>query len=244
MNDNVLELEAYGKLALFTDPVLKTSGNKVSYNIPTYEAIKGLLRSVYWKPPFDWVIKKVRVMNEITFQQMGHTPRKDDGSSSCNSEDGRYKLLEYVYLKDVRYQIVSELKWNNIRRDTEGKDFSGDHNLKKHMACAKRFLERGGKLSPFLGVSECHAFVRPVKFGSMEGFYDKSGEKNFGRMYHGMNYPDETGEKIIQTRFWEAKMIDGIIEFISPEECPYLGKAEKMEIRRFRSKTELKKKGQ
>ena len=49
---NIVEFEVYGEHALFSDPLMRLGGEKCSYQIPTYEALKGILSSVYWKPTF------------------------------------------------------------------------------------------------------------------------------------------------------------------------------------------------
>ena len=49
---NTIEYEVYGDYALFSDPVMRVGGEKSSYSIPTYEAVKGITESIYWKPTF------------------------------------------------------------------------------------------------------------------------------------------------------------------------------------------------
>ena len=53
---NTIEYIVRGKNALFTDPITKTGGEKFSYQVPTYEALKGITESLYWKPTFTWFI--------------------------------------------------------------------------------------------------------------------------------------------------------------------------------------------
>ena len=65
-----------GTYALFSDPATRLGGEKMSYQIPTYQALKGILDSVYWKPTFVWYIDKVRVMNPIQTQSLGARPLK------------------------------------------------------------------------------------------------------------------------------------------------------------------------
>ena len=65
---NRTEFKVFGRFALFTDPLTKIGGEKCSYHIPTYEALKGVAKSVYWKPTFIWVIDKVRIMRRIRTQ--------------------------------------------------------------------------------------------------------------------------------------------------------------------------------
>ena len=52
---NTIEFEVYGPYALFSDPVMRVGGEKTSYHIPTYEALKGIVESVYWKPTIMWI---------------------------------------------------------------------------------------------------------------------------------------------------------------------------------------------
>ena len=48
---NQIEFKVYGKYALFSDPLTRIGGEKCSYQIPTYEALKGIVKAVYWNPP-------------------------------------------------------------------------------------------------------------------------------------------------------------------------------------------------
>ncbi len=45
-----LQFCARGRFALFTDPITRIGGEKCSYQVPTYEALKGIAKSIYWKP--------------------------------------------------------------------------------------------------------------------------------------------------------------------------------------------------
>ena len=60
---NTIEYQVYGDYALFSDPVTRVGGEKSSYHIPTYEALKGITESIYWKPTIRWVIDAVRMMS-------------------------------------------------------------------------------------------------------------------------------------------------------------------------------------
>lgn len=43
---NIIEYTVFGRYALFTDPLSKTGGEKCSYQIPTYQALKGITESI------------------------------------------------------------------------------------------------------------------------------------------------------------------------------------------------------
>lgn len=62
------------KYALFSDPLNRVSGEKFSYQIPTYEALKGVVKSIYFKPTISWYIDEVRIMNPIQFTTQGIRP--------------------------------------------------------------------------------------------------------------------------------------------------------------------------
>ena len=44
---NTIEFLVYGDYALFSDPVMRVGGEKTSYHIPTYEALKGIIPVSY-----------------------------------------------------------------------------------------------------------------------------------------------------------------------------------------------------
>ncbi|NMB55867.1 MAG: type I-C CRISPR-associated protein Cas5 [Leptolinea sp.] len=203
--ENSVQFKVSGKYALFTDPLTRMGGEKSTYQIPTYEALKGIASSIYWKPTIIWVIDKVRVMNSIRTQARNIRPVNYNGGND---------LAIYTYLYDVEYQVQAHFVWNYLRTDLEK-----DRNENKHYFSALRMIERGGRRDIFLGTRECQGYVEPVKFGEGKGFYDTYGELNFDLMFHGFDYPDELGKDELCARLWRPKMIDGVINFLKPEEC-------------------------
>lgn len=203
--ENKAEFKVYGKYALFTDPLTKVGGEKCSYQVPTYEALKGIISSVYWKPTIIWVIDKVRVMKAIRTQTRSAKPIKYSGGND---------LSIYTYLADVEYQVQAHFEWNLHRED-----MAKDRNENKHFFIAKRMIERGGRRDIFLGARECQGYVEECKFEEGDSFYDKYGELSFDLMFHGFDYPDVIGRNEYHSRFWRPKMENGVIKFIRPEEC-------------------------
>lgn len=209
MHENRVEFEVYGDYALFSDPITRVGGEKCSYQIPTYEAIKGVLHSIYWKPTIIWIVDKVRVMNQIQMESKGIRPIKYNGGND---------LSYYTYLKDCRYQVRAHFIFNENRPE-----LSSDRNENKHHNIAKRSVIKGGRRDIFLGTRECQAYVVPCVFGEGKGFYDDVELMSFGRMVHGFTYPDEayseTTKGNLSVRFWNAQMQKGIISFPKPWEC-------------------------
>ena len=215
---NLIEFQVYGRMALFTDPITKIGGERSSYSVPTYQALKGITESIYWKPTIYWVVDEVRVMNRITTQSRGVKPMKYSGG--CN------ELSIYTYLSDVCYQVRAHFEFNLNR-----KELAADRDENKHHNIAKRMVERGGRRDIFLGTRECQGYVEPVSYGSAEGYYDHAGEMPLGTMFHGFNYVDETGGDMLQVRLWQPVMNGGVIRFLRPEECTLV-----RDIRRVKSK--------
>lgn len=216
---NQIEFEVSGDYALFTDPLMKLGGEKMTMQIPSYQALKGITESVYWKPSLIWIIDEVRVMNPIRMESKGVRPINMSGGNT---------LANYSYLRDVKYQVRAHFEFNEHREDLKG-----DFNEHKHHNIAKRCVQAGGRRDVFLGTRECQAYVEPCEFGSGEGFYDAIDEMHFGVMLHGMNYPDETGTNELATRLWQPVMKFGVVEFIRPETCTLIRPIKQMEPKSF-----------
>jgi len=211
---NEIAFSVSGRWALFSDPLTRVGGEKYSYPIPTYQALKGIVESIYWKPSIIWVIDAVRVMKPIRMESKGVRPILYGGGNT---------LSIYTYLKDVEYQVRAHFIPNERRMDLE------PWNEHKHHNIARRMVERGGRRDVFLGTRECQGYVLPCEFGEGEGAYDGAPETSFGLMFHGFDYPDETDTNELVARFWEPVMKRGVIEFILPEACTVRRKIRDME---------------
>ena len=220
---NIVEFEVQGDYALFSDPITRVGGEKSSYQVPTYEALKGILSSVYYKPTIIWFIDAVRVMNPIQTEVKGIRPIKYNGGND---------LAYYTYLKDCRYQVRAHFEWNENRPE-----LAGDRNENKHHEIAKRMVRKGGRRDIFLGTRECQGYVEPCVFGEGRGAYDDIAELAFGLMYHGITYADEAyspeTKDSMTVRFWYPTMRKGEIVFPRPEECTLTKKIRDMDMKAF-----------
>ena len=219
---NNIEYLVSGKLALFTDPLTRKKKKKCSYHIPTYEALKGVTKSVYWKPTINWVIDEVRIINPVRTYAKNMKLIKYHESGA--------ELSVYTYLTDVSYQVRAHYEWNLLRDDMKADRIEG-----KHSAIIQRTLEKGGRRDICLGARECQAYVEPCRFGEGPGAYDDIPELAFGVMFHGFDYPDETGREELGVRFWKPVMKNGIVKFIRPEECKITRVVRKMKANPPRS---------
>ncbi len=220
---NVVEFKVYGPYALFSDPIMRVGGEKCTYQIPTYEAMKGVLSSIYWKPTIIWYIDKVRVINKIQTEVKGVRPIKYNGGND---------LSYYTYLKDCEYQVQAHFEWNENRPE-----LAGDRNENKHHEIAKRMILKGGRRDIFLGTRECQAYVEPCSFGEGDSFYAGTPELSFGVMYHGVTYADESYSEETKgkmtTNFWRPVMERGVITFPKPKDCPIHKEVHEMKMKIF-----------
>lgn len=226
-----VEFKITGRHALFTDPVTRMGGEKCSYHIPTYEALKGILKSVYWKPTIIWIIDAVRIMNPIKTEAKSVKPLNYGGVYPSQRDPAKKQepfntLAMYTYLADVEYQVKAHFEWNMLRED-----MADDRTDGKHCDMARRMIKKGGRRDIFLGARECQGYVEPCNFGEDNGAYDDIERLDYGVMFHGFDYPDETGktdeagtqddngDDRLHSRFWKPVMEKGIIKFIRPEKC-------------------------
>lgn len=223
MHKNIVEFQVSGDYALFSDPVMRIGGEKCSYPIPTYEALKGVMASIYWKPTIIWYVDQVRVLRPIQTESKGIRPIKYQGGN---------ELAYYTYLKDCAYQVRAHFEWNENRPE-----LAEDRNENKHHNIAKRMICRGGRRDIFLGTRECQAYVEPCTFGEGAGAYDDIPELSFGLMYHGITYADEAYSPETQgnmtANFWHPTMKRGVVDFIRPQECPLHKTLGEMDVKPF-----------
>lgn len=204
---NEITFRVTGRNAMFTDPISRMGGEKYSYQIPTYEALKGIAKSIYWKPTIIWYIDSFRVINKIQTQAKGTKPRSWNGGNT---------LAIYTFLRDVEYEVKAHFEFNPHRPELLEDRIEG-----KHFAIANRMLEKGGRQDIFLGTRDCQAYVEPCKFGESDSNYRETDELSFGLMFHSYGYPDETGGNELIVRFNEVTMRNGEVCFVRPENCSH-----------------------
>lgn len=223
---NQVEFCVWGRKALFSDPLTRVGGEKFSYSVPTYQALKGIVESVYWKPSFIWYVDEVRVMMPISTHSEGVRTIKYVGHGN--------DLSIYTYLSDVRYHVRAHFEWNENRPE-----LSCDRNEDKHYQIAKRMIERGGRRDIFLGTRECQGYVEPCDFTEGTGAYDSVPAIPFGVMFHSFSYPDENSEGKLLSRLWTPVMDKGVIRFCRPEECTVVREIGGYKLKNFRINTNM-----
>ena len=207
-----IQVEVWGDYACFTRPEMKTE--RVSYDVMTPSAARGLLDSLYWHPGLRWVIDRIHVCRPIRFTNIRRNEVKDKISArnvKTVMERGAGELYlaapesiqqrAAMVLQDVRYVIDAHF---DLTEKAAPSDSPG-----KFQDIVKRRLERGQCYSmPYFGTREF-----PVKFELCEQLppcpEELLGEHDLGWMLLDMDYSDPAN---ITPMFFRAKLVDGVME--------------------------------
>lgn len=195
-----------GDYALFTNPSTKGGGEKVSFSVPTRQALKGIVDAIYYKPTIINVIDEVKIINEIQTETIGTRALLNNMSADLN----------YVsYLRDVEYLVKFHFIWNERRAD-----LIKDRNMNKHEAIMERSIKKGGRRDIFLGTRECVGLVSSLtskEYQQTPSRYDGQ-TISLGIMFHSFKYPTNAKEKLI-SYYTDTVMKNGIITFKNQDAC-------------------------
>lgn len=206
-----IQVEVWGDYALFTRPEMKTE--RVSYDVMTPSAARGLLESIYWHPGMKWCIDRIHVCNPIRFTNIRRNEVKDTISARKVKnvmEKGQGELYlatpesiqqrAAMVLRDVHYVIDAhfDLTENAVPGDNAG----------KFQDIIKRRLERGQCYSmPYFGTREF-----PVHFRRCTELppcpEELKSVRDLGWMLLDMDYTDTQN---ITPRFFRASLTDGVL---------------------------------
>lgn len=223
-----VKLKVWGDYASFNRPEMKVE--RVSYDVMTPSAARGILEAIYWKPEMRWVIDKIHVINPIRFTHVRRNevsckiPVKGatgvnqaitsgEGNLGITVEQHRQQRAAMI-LKDVCYGIEAHI---DILKAEDGNGKSEA----KHLDIFNRRAAKGRCFHhPYLGCREFPASFELVDElpGTHAAFPD---EKDLGFMLHDLAFiPDEKG-KIVEAnqgrrltavpRFFRAVMKQGVI---------------------------------
>lgn len=207
-----IRIECWGEWACFTRPEMKVE--RVSYDVMTPSAARGVLEAIYWKPEIRWVIDRVTVLRPIRFSSVRRNEVKEKinaasatrvmksghGDLSMAAADGDMRQQRAaLLLRDVSYVI--EAHFDII---------AGPENAAKHLDQFQRRARQGACFTrPYLGCREFAAHFRLLEPEDATPEVDSSlrGERELGWMLHDIDFGNGR-----QARFFRAVMRDGVIE--------------------------------
>lgn len=222
-DDHVIRHQAAlpGELACFTRPEMKVE--RVSYDVITPSAARGILEAIYWKPQIHWVIDRLRVLNPIRFTSLRRNEvgakigartaeaamRAGRGCLGFYVEDERQQRASLL-LRDVAYVIEAYFRI-----------VAGEINRGKHLDQIYRRARDGRcHTRPYLGCREFASDFELVEHGQPPPpvHPSLSGRRDLGWMLHDIDF--KSGRR---PRFFHAIMNDGVIN-VPPFDSPEAGR--------------------
>lgn len=110
-SDKLVVLRVWGKSAMFANPHLK--GEPYSEPFIPPSAINGILRSIYWKPEFEWEIVFAQLQSAIQYENRRIKGLGDKGL--WDTDQTRRVLQSYTSLRHVEYVIGARIVMNKYR---------------------------------------------------------------------------------------------------------------------------------
>ena len=210
-----IQVEVWGDYALFTRPELKVE--RVSYDVMTPSAARGLIEAIYWHPGMRWHIDRIHVLNPIAFTTIRRNEVKDkilasnvrtvmmgtDKSLALYTGESIQQRASMV-LTDVHYVIDAHFTMTDKANDSD--------NPGKFIDIARRRLERGQCYhQPCFGCREFPARFRPWAGGAVPAIDET---RSLGLMLYDMDYSDPRN---IQPTFFWAELVNGVLEVAGKE---------------------------
>lgn len=207
-----IKLLVWGERACFTRPEMKAE--RVSYDVITPSAARGILEAVHWKPAIRWVIDSIQVLKPIRFESIR---RNELGSKLAAGsitkgikEKNTTDIIKYIeddrqqrattLLRDVAYVITAHFEL------TEQAGL--DDNEGKHLDIFNRRAKKGQFFHmPCLGNREFPAHFELLDNNALvEVAGELQGERDLGWMLHDIDFANDNSPL-----FFRAVMHDGLI---------------------------------
>ena len=212
-----VKVEVWGDYALFTRPELKVE--RVSYDVMTPSAARGILDAIYWHPGMRWVIDRIYVLNPIRFTNI----RRNEVSATLSASKARAAMSggdaelylctqdciqqrAAMVLQDVRYVIEAHFVLTDKAAESD--------NEGKFCDIMRRRLQKGQCYhQPCFGTREFPAHFRAWQGGYPATAYPNA-DRELGFMLYDMDYSNPEN---IQPQFFRATLNRGILDLTDCE---------------------------
>ena len=210
-------LEVAGPFACFTRPEMKVE--RVSYDVITPSAARAVFESILWKPAIRWQVRRIEVLRPIRFinlrrnevsavvstRNVQQAMNAGSGQLALYIEDERQQRAGY-FLRDVAYRVHADLSL--MPGCTEP--------LMKYTEMFARRARKGQCVNqPYLGCREFAAQFRLVE-ADTERAPALTETRPLGWMLHDLDFRNPADP---QPRFFNAQLIDGVVEVPPFEEA-------------------------
>ncbi|WP_225766501.1 type I-C CRISPR-associated protein Cas5c [Inquilinus sp. Marseille-Q2685] len=210
-----IRLRVWGERACFTRPEMKVE--RVSYDVMTPSAARGILEAVHWKPAIRWVVDRIHVLKPIRFQSFRRNEVGAKASAATAEramrggtgaglglvvEDHRQQRATTL-LVDVDYVIEAHFEQTAKAgpEDTDAKHISMFNRRAASGQCFHR---------PCLGTREFAADFELVPEGAplpAGALPEEQRNRDLGWMLHDIDFANDHA-----SRFFHARLTDGVLD--------------------------------
>ena len=208
-----VKLHVWGEYACYTRPEMKVE--RVSYDVMTPSAARGILEAVHWKPAIRWVVDRIHVLKPIRFEnlrrnELGHKiplgnvrramkRGKTDELHTLVEDDRQQRAA--TLLREVAYVIEAHFVLTEAAGDTDTEA--------KHLSIFNRRAAKGQCFHrPYLGTREFAAQFALVEDRMPESrLPEDQRDRDLGWMLHDIDYADG-----MTPRFFRASLRDGVMD--------------------------------
>lgn len=206
-----VQLKVWGNYACFTRPEMKVE--RVSYDVMTPSAARGILEAILWKPAMRWEVTRIEVLRPIRWASVRRNEvgkvASTRGLSAVHRagdpigiqvEDDRVQRAALL-LRDVAYRIHARFHMTARAGEEE-------HPI-KFSEMFRRRVEKGQCFfQPYLGCREFSAFFAPIPESDPEPALGPEHDKDLGWMLLDFDYSGDD----VTPRFFRAALKDGCVE--------------------------------
>lgn len=227
-------LDVSGDFACFTRPEMKVE--RVSYDVITPSAARGIFSAIFWKPAISWRITKIEVMNPIRWTSVRRNEVSAVASPKSEGilvEDARQQRAGLI-LRDVRYRLHAEFDFIPPEKRTKARNPSPewlseaeeaalyrqaetrpDEKEAKYAAMFDRRATKGQYfMHPYFGCREFSCkVVRLVRHPELEIDKPIPETRDLGFMLFDLDYSDP---KDIRPMFFRPQLVNGVIDVPHP----------------------------
>lgn len=205
----MIQLEVWGPYALFSRPEMHVE--RVSYDVPTPSAARGMVEAIYYHPGLQWHIRRIYVLNPIRFTNIRRNEVKgkilrDDvynaiqgGKAPFLATSQQIAQRAAMVLQDVHYVIEAEFTMTD-------RAAPGDNPGKFQDIVTRRMAKGQCYHTPYFGCREFPAAFRAWQGGAIPTI---STSCDLGFMLYDLDYSDP--ENITPTYF-RAKLEHGVLD--------------------------------
>ncbi len=202
-----LQIKVWGDFACFTRPEMKAE--RVSYDVMTPSAARGLLEAIFWKPEFDWRVRSIHVLKPIQRISVrrtevnskisertvrGWAEKEPTGAYYCNDDHTQRNTLA---LRNVEYLVKADVE---LKSDCREQSAKYRDQFRRRVARGQYFHH------PYLGCREFAAsFSEP---DGSERAIDMT--EDLGRMLFDLDYSDPKSDVRTPT-FFNARLEQGVL---------------------------------